>query len=103
MLYLWREAKPLCERLIAGWEARAPMPHVTTNDTPHMTDIPDDLVALVNSLTTGAAESDEIMRSQTLALMYEKAAEFNGDWDKVRAWSAVNVAGDTASHGFGLS
>lgn len=67
------------------------------------TPIPDDLLALVNTMSTGASESDELLRQQTVALLYEKCAEFGGDWDKVRGWSAVNIASDTRADGWGHS
>jgi hypothetical protein len=103
-LYLWHQWKPIGLRLLAVHEARY-APVALPSDGP-AAPMPNDLAAMVNAMSSGiagAGEADEMIRQQSMALLYEKCAEFGGDWDKVRSWSAVNLASDTRPDGWGHS
>lgn len=82
LVYLSREWKPVLT------------PSKPVDDTAPMGPddvIPGDLLAVVNRMSTGTAEGDDMMREQTVALLYEKYEELGHDWNNVRMWSVENL------------
>lgn len=61
--------------------------------------MPADLMGYIHAIQTGNAEMDGEMREQTLSVLYEQYAAL-GSWDKVRMWSASNLASDPHRDGW---
>jgi hypothetical protein len=81
VIYLSREWKPVVERITAREQ-----PALPKSAEP----MPKDLKHLVSQLSTDGSDGDGVMQQQAEAVLYEKYADFDRDWSKVRIWAAAN-------------